>query len=447
MVSYAAFSDTIFQRLYFLLKKSVSLYRKYAEIQGFNTNMTTTSLDKSKIRFLLLEGVHGSAVETLKKAGYTNIEYLKTSLAQNELIEKIADAHFVGIRSRTQLTSEVFDAAKKLIAVGCFCIGTNQVDLKAATKKGVAVFNAPFSNTRSVAELVLAEAILLLRGVPQKSAMAHRGEWLKSATNSFEIRGKSIGIVGYGSIGSQLSVLAEGLGMKVYFYDVITKLPLGNATQIDNIEELLRTVDIVSLHVPETAATQDMMAAKQFELMKQGSILINAARGTVIDIDALCDALKSKKLLGAAIDVFPTEPKSNIEEFISPLREFDNVILTPHVGGSTMEAQANIGFEVGEKLATYSDTGTSITSVNFPEVALTAHPDNHRLLHIHQNIPGVMSEINRVLSENNINICGQYLQTNEDVGYVVIDVNKECSELAQEKIKAVAGTIRCRVLF
>jgi D-3-phosphoglycerate dehydrogenase len=409
--------------------------------------MTTTSLDKSKIRFLLLEGVHESAVETLKKAGYTNIEYLKTSLAQDELIEKIADAHFVGIRSRTQLTSEVFDAAKKLIAVGCFCIGTNQVDLKAATKHGVAVFNAPYSNTRSVAELVLAEAILLLRGVPEKSAMAHRGEWLKSATNSFEIRGKSIGIVGYGSIGSQLSVLAEGLGMKVFFYDVVTKLPLGNATQIDSMEALLSTVDIVSLHVPETAATQDLMGAKQFELMKQGSILINAARGTVIEIDALCDALKSKKLLGAAIDVFPIEPKSNNEEFVSPLREFDNVILTPHVGGSTMEAQANIGFEVGEKLATYSDTGTSITSVNFPEVALPAHPNNHRLLHIHENIPGVMSEINKVLSESNINICGQYLQTNEGVGYVVIDVNKECSGLALEKIQTVKGTIRCRVLF
>jgi len=447
MVSYAAFSDTIFQRLYFLLKNSVSLFEKYAEIQGFNTNMTTTSLDKSKIRFLLLEGVHESAVETLKKAGYTNIEYLKTSLAQAELIEKIADAHFVGIRSRTQLTSEVFDAAKKLIAVGCFCIGTNQVDLKAATKKGVAVFNAPYSNTRSVAELVLAEAILLLRGVPEKSAMAHRGEWLKSATNSFEIRGKSIGIVGYGSIGSQLSVLAESLGMKVYFYDVITKLPLGNATQLDSMEALLGTADIVSLHVPETASTQDMMGAKQFEQMKQGSILINAARGTVIDIDALCEALSSKKLLGAAIDVFPTEPKSNKEEFVSPLREFDNVILTPHVGGSTMEAQANIGFEVGEKLAIYSDTGTSITSVNFPEVALPAHPENHRLLHIHQNIPGVMSEINQVLSDNNINICGQYLQTNEGVGYVVVDVNKEYSELAQEKLKAVGGTIRCRVLF
>ena len=409
--------------------------------------MTTTSLDKNKIRFLLLEGVHHSAVETLKKAGYTNIEYLKTSLAQDELIEKIADAHFVGIRSRTQLTAEVFATAKKLIAVGCFCIGTNQVDLKAATAKGVAVFNAPYSNTRSVAELVLAEAILLLRGVPQKSAMAHRGEWLKSATNGFEIRGKKLGIIGYGSIGSQLSVLAEALGMNVLFYDVITKLPLGNARQVDSLESLLSQADIVSLHVPETGATQDMMGAKEFAQMKQDSILINAARGTVIDIPALCEALSSKKLLGAAIDVFPVEPKSNKEEFLSPLREFDNVILTPHVGGSTMEAQANIGFEVGEKLATYSDTGTSITSVNFPEVALPAHPENHRLLHIHENVPGVMSEINQVFSDNNINICGQYLQTTEGVGYVVIDVDKEYSDLALEKLKSVKGTIRTRVLF
>ncbi|KZZ34615.1 phosphoglycerate dehydrogenase, partial [Oleiphilus sp. HI0117] len=387
------------------------------------------------------------AVETLKKAGYTNIEYLKTSLAQDELIEKIADAHFVGIRSRTQLTEEVFQAAKKLIAVGCFCIGTNQVDLKAATKHGIAVFNAPYSNTRSVAELVLAEAILLLRGVPEKNALAHRGGWLKSATNSYEIRGKKLGIVGYGSIGSQLSVLAESLGMKVYFYDVVTKLPLGNATQLDSMEDLLGMSDIVSLHVPETGATQDMMGPEQFAQMKDGSIFINAARGTVVVIDALCEALKSGRVLGAAVDVFPVEPKSNNEEFISPLREFDNVILTPHVGGSTMEAQANIGFEVGEKLATYSDTGTSITSVNFPEVALPSHPDNHRILHIHENIPGVMSEINQVLSENNINILGQYLQTNEGVGYVVIDVNKECSGLAKDKLKTVNGTIRCRVLF
>jgi len=409
--------------------------------------MATTSLDKAKIRVLLLEGVHPSAVETLNKAGYTNIEYLKTSLSQDDLIEKIKDAHFVGIRSRTQLTEAVFAAAEKLIAVGCFCIGTNQVDLDAATRHGVAVFNAPYSNTRSVAELVLAEAILLLRGIPEKNAKAHRGEWLKSAANSYEIRGKNLGIIGYGSIGSQLSVLAESLGMKVYFYDVITKLPLGNARQIDSLKDLFEISDIVSLHVPETAATQDMIGAEELAQMKQDAILINAARGTVIDIEALTAALRTKKLLGAAIDVFPIEPKSNNEEFISPLREFDNVILSPHVGGSTMEAQANIGLEVGEKLATYSDTGTSITSVNFPEVALPAHPENHRLLHIHDNVPGVMSEINQVFSENNINVCGQYLQTNEKVGYVVIDVNKEYSDLALQKLRNVRGTVRVRVLF
>lgn len=409
--------------------------------------MTTTSLDKDKIRFLLLEGVHQSAVDTLKKAGYTNIDYQKSSLPEDELLEKIADAHFVGLRSRTQLTEEVFEAAKKLIAVGCFCIGTNQVNLKAATKRGIPVFNAPYSNTRSVAELVLGEAILLLRGIPQKNAMAHRGEWLKSANNSYEIRGKSLGIIGYGSIGSQLSVLAESLGMKVYFYDVVSKLPLGNATQVDSMQELLGISDIVSLHVPETSATKNMIGAKELNQMKDGSILINAARGTVIDIDALVETLKTDKLLGAAIDVFPVEPKSNNEEFISPLREFDNVILTPHIGGSTLEAQENIGFEVGEKLATYSDTGTSITSVNFPEVALPANKENHRLLHIHENIPGVLSEINKVFSENNINICSQFLQTNEDIGYVVMDVNKEYSDIALEKLKSVKGTIRCRVLF
>jgi D-3-phosphoglycerate dehydrogenase len=277
--------------------------------------------------------------------------------------------------------------------------------------------------------------------------MAHRGEWLKSATNSYEIRGKNLGIIGYGSIGSQLSVLAESMGMKVYFYDTITKLPLGNATQVDTLKDLLGMSDIVSLHVPETAGTQNMIGAEELAQMKQGSILINAARGTVIDIDALCATLETDKLLGAAIDVFPVEPKSNNEEFVSPLRKFDNVILTPHVGGSTMEAQANIGFEVGEKLATYSDTGTSITSVNFPEVALPAHSDNHRLLHIHHNVPGVMSEINQVFSENNINISGQYLQTNEKVGYVVIDVDKIDSELALEKLRSVKGTVRVRVLF
>ncbi|MDY6797869.1 MAG: phosphoglycerate dehydrogenase [Pseudomonadota bacterium] len=409
--------------------------------------MSNTSLEKSKIRILLLEGVHQSAIDTLNAAGYTNIEYLTHSLAEEDLIEKIADAHFVGIRSRTQLTESVLEAAKKLVAVGCFCIGTNQVNLQAATRRGIAVFNAPFSNTRSVAELVLAQAILLLRGVPEKSARAHRGEWLKSAKNSYEIRGKKLGIIGYGNIGTQFSVLAEGLGMDVYFYDVVSKLPIGNATQVGTLQELLNIADVVSLHVPETPATRYMFKAEQFAQMKPGSILMNASRGTVVDIDALADALSSGKLLGAAVDVFPVEPKSNDEEFISPLREFDNCILTPHVGGSTIEAQENIGREVAEKLAMYSDNGTSVSSVNFPEVALPSHPNQHRLLHIHENVPGVMSEINQVFSENGINICGQYLQTREDIGYVVVDVNKEYGELALEKLRQVKGTIRCRVLF
>ncbi|TWH71415.1 D-3-phosphoglycerate dehydrogenase [Azomonas agilis] len=409
--------------------------------------MSKTSLDKSKIKFLLLEGVHQSAVDTLKAAGYTNIEYITSSLPDAELKEKIADAHFVGIRSRTQLTAEVFDAAKKLIAVGCFCIGTNQVDLDAARERGIAVFNAPYSNTRSVAELVLAEAILLLRGIPERNAVCHRGGWLKSATNSFEIRGKTLGIVGYGSIGTQLSVLAEGLGMHVVFFDVVTKLPLGNAVQAPSLDALLAQSDIVTLHVPELPSTKWMIGEKELRTMKKGGILLNASRGTVVVIEALAAALADKHLLGAAIDVFPVEPRSNDDEFISPLRGFDNVILTPHVGGSTIEAQANIGLEVAEKLVKYSDNGTSVSSVNFPEVALPSHPGKHRLLHIHQNIPGVLSEINRVFAENGINISGQFLQTNEKVGYVVIDVDAAYSDLALHKLQEVKGTIRTRVLF
>lgn len=409
--------------------------------------MTKTSLDKDKIRFLLLEGIHPSAQEVLRSAGYTQIEALSGALEGDELHRKIADAHFVGIRSRTQLTEDVFAHAHKLVAVGCFCIGTNQVDLNAARERGIAVFNAPYSNTRSVAELVLAEAILLLRGVPEKSAVAHRGGWLKSADNAYEIRGKTLGIVGYGSIGTQLSVLAEALGMQVLFHDVVNKLPLGNARQVASLNDLLAQSDIVSLHVPELPSTQWMIGAAEIAAMKPGAILLNASRGTVVEIDPLAEALRSRRLLGAAIDVFPVEPKSNKDEFLSPLRGLDNVILTPHIGGSTMEAQANIGLEVAEKLVKYSDNGTSITSVNFPEVALPAHPGKHRILHIHRNVPGVLSQINQIFSDNHINIAAQYLQTNEKVGYVVIDLDAQSSELAQEKLAKVPGTIRCRVLF
>jgi D-3-phosphoglycerate dehydrogenase len=411
------------------------------------TLMAKTSLDKSKIKFLLLEGVSQTAIDTLRNAGYTNIDYHKKALPDAELKQAIQSAHFVGIRSRTQLTSEVFAAAEKLIAVGCFCIGTNQVDLRAAIEHGVAVFNAPYSNTRSVAELVIAEAILLLRRIAEKNAAAHRGEWQKTADGAYEIRGKTLGIIGYGSIGMQLSVIAESLGMKVCFVDAMTKLPLGNAVQKTNLDELLACSDIVSLHVPENRSTQDMIGARELGLMKKGGILINAARGTVVDIEALAAALRSDHLGGAAIDVFPVEPRSNDDEFISPLREFDNVFLTPHIGGSTQEAQENIGSEVAEKLVRYSDTGATTTSVNFPEVALPSHPGKHRLLHVHRNIPGVMSAINKVFSDNQINISSQYLQTSEHVGYVVIDVDQDTSELALDKLREVEGTIRCRVLF
>ncbi|MDP3516051.1 MAG: phosphoglycerate dehydrogenase [Pseudohongiella sp.] len=409
--------------------------------------MKPTSLDKSKIRFLLLEGVHQSAVKTLNDAGYTNIEYLKTSLSEDELVEKVKDVHFIGIRSRTQLTARVFEAATRLQAAGCFCIGTNQVDLTAALIKGVPVFNAPYSNTRSVAELVIGQTILLLRGIPEKNALTHRGIWQKVATGSFETRGKKLGLIGYGNIGSQLSVLAESMGMKVYLYDIVTKLPLGNATQVNSLKELMQTCDVVSLHVPETAQTERMIGAEQLSWMKKGSILINASRGTVVDIDALAAALESKHLSGAAVDVFPVEPHANDEEFISPLRKFDNCILTPHIGGSTMEAQENIGFEVAEKLIRYSDNGSTQTSVNFPEVALPSHPGMHRLLHVHENVPGVMSQINQIFSASGINISSQYLQTNDKIGYVVMDIAEKDSDIALDKLHEVTGTIRCRVLW
>ncbi|MBE0404145.1 phosphoglycerate dehydrogenase [Halomonas citrativorans] len=409
--------------------------------------MAKTSLEKSKIKILLLEGVHQSAVDNFQNAGYENIEHLPTSLDEASLIEKIRDVHFIGIRSRTQLNERVFAAAEKLVGVGCFCIGTNQVDLNAALKRGIAVFNAPYSNTRSVAELVLAEAIMLLRGIPEKNARAHQGGWLKSAKNSHEARGKTLGIVGYGSIGAQLSVLAESLGFNVIYYDIITKLGMGNASQVTSLEELLNRSDVVSLHVPDLPSTRWMVGAKEIAAMKPGAIFINASRGSVVEIEPLADAIKAGHLNGAAVDVFPVEPKGNDEEFESPLRGLENVILTPHVGGSTLEAQENIGIEVAEKLTTYSDNGTTITSVNFPEVALPAHPDKHRLLHIHDNVPGVLSEINRVLSENGINISGQYLQTNDKVGYVVIDVDKAYGPQALEALRQVEHTLKIRALY
>lgn len=406
----------------------------------------SVSLQKDKIKILLLEGVHQSALETLKANGYSNIEYVKTSLPEDELKQKVADVHFIGIRSRTQLSEPVVAAAKKLVAIGCFCIGTNQVDLDATQIRGIPVFNAPFSNTRSVAELVLGEILLLLRGIPDKNAKAHRGEWLKSATGSYEARGKTLGIIGYGHIGTQLGILAEHMGMRVQFYDIEDKLVLGNATQLRTLNQLLTSSDVVSLHVPETPQTQNMIGSAELEVMKPGSILINASRGTVVDIDALAEVLSNKHISGAAIDVFPVEPKSNTEEFVSPLREFDNVILTPHVGGSTQEAQQNIGIEVAGKLAKYSDNGSTLSAVNFPEVSLPEHTNRSRLLHIHHNAPGVLTQINQAFAEHNINIAAQYLQTSDKIGYVVIDVETDDAEQAFTQLKKVEGTIKTRIL-
>lgn len=405
------------------------------------------SLPKDKIRFLLLEGVHQNAVDVLKAAGYTQIDYRKTALEGDALIEAIKDVHFLGIRSRTQVTSDVLEAANKLIAIGCFCIGTNQVDLDSALLRGIPVFNAPYSNTRSVAELVLAQTILLLRGIPEKNALVHRGGWTKSAEGSFEARGKTLGIVGYGSIGSQLSVLAESLGMKVIYFDVIAKLPLGNARQVASMQELLSQADVVSLHVPELPSTMNMMRAEEFAQMKRGSIFINAARGTCVDIDALAAAIASKHLSGAAIDVFPVEPKGNDEEFLSALRPFDNVILTPHIGGSTQEAQANIGIEVGEKFVRYSDAGSTVTAVNFPEVSIPQQPGTHRLLHIHRNVPGVLSAVNSLFARNNINISAQSMMTKGDIGYMIMDVEASASDAAIDALQTVEGTLRTRVLY
>ncbi|MET1025091.1 MAG: phosphoglycerate dehydrogenase [Pseudoxanthomonas sp.] len=408
-----------------------------------------TSYPKEDIRVLLLEGVSQSAVDVFQSAGYSQIEFHTKSLPEDELKARIAEAHIIGIRSRTQLTEEVLSHARRLIAVGCFCIGTNQVDTDAAELAGIPVFNAPYSNTRSVAELVIAQSIMLMRGIPQKSAECHRGGWSKSATGSHEVRGKTLGIIGYGHIGTQVGVLAESLGMKVIFHDIETKLSLGNATPALSLEDLLERSDVITLHVPETAATKDMFGAAQIAGMKKGAHLINASRGTVVDIDALAEALKSGQVGGAAVDVFPVEPKGNGDAFVSPLAGLDQVILTPHVGGSTLEAQDNIGIEVAAKLVRYSDNGSTLSAVNFPEVTLPGHEGSRRILHIHRNVPGVLSQINDVFRSQGINIDGQFLRTDPQVGYVVIDVtaSEEQTAVLKDALAAVDGTFRFRKLY
>ncbi len=408
-----------------------------------------TSFPKHDIRVVLFEGISRSAVEVFRAAGYEQVEVLPRSLVGDELKDKLSAAHIVGIRSRTQLTAEVLAEARKLMAIGCFCIGTNQVDLDAAELAGIPVFNAPYSNTRSVAELVIAQAILLMRGIPQKNAQCHRGDWSKSAEGSHEVRGKTLGIIGYGHIGTQVGVLAEALGMQVLFHDIETKLSLGNARSATSLDDLLARSDIVTLHVPETPATRMMFGAAQIARMKPGAHLINASRGTVVDIDALAAALESGHVGGAAVDVFPVEPKSNDDRFESPLLKYDNVILTPHVGGSTLEAQDNIGTEVAAKLVRYSDNGSTLSAVNFPEVTLPEHAGSHRILHIHRNVPGVLSRINELFSREGVNIDGQFLRTDAKVGYVVIDISStpETTARLRAAMGSIDGTLRTRVLY
>lgn len=406
-----------------------------------------TSYPKEKVNILFLENISEAAVRLFKDAGYTSVRKLSGALSQEELIKEIKDVHLLGIRSKTQITPEVLEHASKLQAIGCFCIGTNQVDLKTARNKGVVVFNAPYSNTRSVAELVMASSIMLIRRIPDKNKAAHEGKWMKDAKGSYELRGKTLGIIGYGNIGTQVSILAEALGMKVMFYDVITKLPLGNATACKSLKELTSQADIITLHVPDTPSTRNMINKQVIKNFKPGSILINYARGEVVDLDALRVAILEKHVSGAAIDVFPVEPEKNGDPFSTPLQGLPNVILTPHIGGSTEEAQRNIGEDVSNKLFQYLEMGVSIGSHTIPSLSVPAVEGTHRLLHIHKNIPGVLSAINSELSNNGINILGQFLKTNEDVGYVVLDVDKKLSRRAADILKEVKGTMKVRLLY
>ncbi len=408
---------------------------------------TQTSYPRSKIKILLLENISDSAVDELKQSGYLNIQKSGGALSEDELVKAVNGVHLLGIRSKTQITKNVIVAADKLLAIGAFGIGVNQIDLKAATAKGVAVFNAPYSNTRSVAELVIGLCVMLIRKISDKNAAAHRGEWLKEAKGSFELRGKTLGIIGYGNIGSQVSNMAEAMGMHVIYYDIATKLPLGNAKQIRDLKELLKRSDIVTLHVPSDATTRNMINADTLKSMQEGSILLNYSRGDVVDLDALKKVIKSGKIAGAAVDVFPDEPEKNGDKFASVLQNLPNVILTPHIGGSTEEAQANIGLDVTAKLIKYLELGTSEGSHTVPPVSLPPQAGTHRILHIHKNIPGMLGQINSRLSKRGINIVGQYLKTNDEIGYVILDVDTKMSKEAFEILKGIKGTVKARMVY
>jgi D-3-phosphoglycerate dehydrogenase len=408
---------------------------------------TKTSYPRSKIKILLLENISDSAVEELNASGYAEIKRLSGALSEADLIKEIKGIHILGIRSKTRVTENVLQKADKLLAVGAFCIGINQVDLQVATKKGIAVFNAPYSNTRSVAELIIGLCVMLIRKITDKNIAAHQGVWLKEAKGSFELRGKTLGIIGYGNIGSQVSVMAEALGMNVVYYDVLTKLPHGNAKQIRDLKELLKQSNIVTLHVPSDATTRNMINEKTLGAMQKGSIFLNYSRGDVVDLDALRKHIENGTISGAAIDVFPEEPEKNGDEFSSDLQNLRNVILTPHIGGSTEEAQANIGLDVTAKLVNYTELGTSNGSHTVPELNLPPQAGTHRILHIHENIPGVLGEINSKLFEKGINILGQYLKTNDEIGYVILDIDTELSKEAFEILKKVRGTIKTRMVY
>ncbi len=409
--------------------------------------MKRYSLGKEQIKVLLLEGIHESAIKLMYENGYRNVEAISHALDEQELLEKIKETHMIGIRSRTQLTKEILGNANKLIAIGCFSIGTNQVDKKTAKSLGIPVFNAPFSNTRSVAELVIAESIMLMRSINKLNTNAHNGKWLKTAKDSHEIRGKTIGIIGYGHIGSQVSILAEALGMRVIYFDIVKKLSLGNAVPCKSLEELLKLADIVTLHVPSTQLTKEMISLKEISVMKKGSLLINASRGDVVDYNVVAEFLKSKHLLGVAADVFPDEPASNNDPFTFILQGMDNVILTPHVGGSTLEAQENIGTEVAEKMIHYSDIGATLGSVNFPQISLAPNKDFQRFLHIHKNQPGVMQEVNNIFATKGINIASVYLQTDQEIGYAIIDTESEFDDTILKELKEINHTIKARMLY
>ena len=410
-------------------------------------NTNKTSYPKDKIKILMLENISDAAIKVFKDAGYADIKKISGALSEEQLINEIKQVHMVGIRSKTQITEKVLQHAEKLQAIGCFCIGTNQVNLQAARKKGIVVFNAPYSNTRSVAELVIGASIILIRKILDKNKAAHEGQWNKDAKGSFEIRGKTLGIIGYGNIGSQVSILAESLGMKVIFYDTITKLPLGNAESRKTIKDVVSKADIITLHIPETQQTKNLINKTLLKQFKKGSILINFARGEVVDLDALAAALTSGNLSGAAIDVFPVEPEKNGDPFSSPLQHIPNVLLTPHIGGSTEEAQYNIGEDVSAKLLQYLEMGATTGSHTVPELSLSPQEGTHRILHIHTNVPGVLSEINTTLSENKINVLGQYLKTNDEIGYVVLDIDKKLSKNAVELLRKVKGSLKVRLLY